>query len=144
MPLHFCGPVSQVSSQVARTRAANLPEAPRTILATPAASIVGSCKPHHMRYSGGMSKIKMMDRNESLDTIAANVDRLRIEREWSVREMARRSHNTAMIVSRIIRRENMPAGDVLARIASACGVTIDTLFASSNRKKFPHDRLTSQ
>jgi transcriptional regulator with XRE-family HTH domain len=71
----------------------------------------------------------VLERNDALKLLSANLTREMQSRGWSIRELARKSKNTAMQVSRITRQENMPAGDVIARLAEALGVTIDSLFS---------------
>jgi transcriptional regulator with XRE-family HTH domain len=74
--------------------------------------------------------MQVLSKNEALETVAANVEALILERGWSARELARRSQNSAMRVSRLLNRENMPAADALARIAECLGGSIDSLFQS--------------
>lgn len=75
----------------------------------------------------------MMERDEALKVVSRNVNQLLADRGWTLSELARRSKNTVMIISRITRMENMPAGDVLQRIAEAFEVTIDYLFKPSDK-----------
>lgn len=77
----------------------------------------------------------MMERTEALEVVSANVSRMLAEREWSLSELARRSQNTVMLISRLTRQENMPAGDVLLRIAEAFGVKLDDLFKPTPARK---------
>lgn len=76
-----------------------------------------------------------MERTEALEVVSANVSRMLAEREWSLSELARRSQNTVMLISRLTRQENMPAGDVLLRIAEAFGVKLDDLFKPMAARK---------
>ena len=78
--------------------------------------------------------MQVLSKNEALETVAANVEALILDRGWSARELARRSQNSAMRVSRLLNRENMPAADVLHRIAEALDVQLDELF---ERQKIP-------
>lgn len=80
----------------------------------------------------------VIHRDDALRIVAMNVNRLLKDRNWSVRELARRSENTPMAISRLTREENMPAGDVLARISEAFDVAIDDLFNPAFRpEKIP-------
>lgn len=85
----------------------------------------------------------MIDKREALQVVATNVNRLLSERGWSVRELARRSENTPMLVSRLTRQENMPAGDVLKRIAEAFEIAIDDLFLPSNPPKSGRSKISA-
>jgi transcriptional regulator with XRE-family HTH domain len=82
--------------------------------------------------------LTVMEKDEALEVVSTNVTRLLGDRGWSLSELARRSKNTVMLISRLTRKENMPAGDVLQRIAEAFDVKIDYLFTpTSGKSKIP-------
>lgn len=58
---------------------------------------------------------------------AENVNRLLQARGWSRRELARRTGDSAMAISRICRGENTAGSGLIARIAEAFDVSIDRL-----------------
>lgn len=59
--------------------------------------------------------------------IAANVTRLLAKEGWSKSELARRTGDTAMAISRICRAEHVAGSGILARIAEAFDVNVDRL-----------------
>lgn len=60
--------------------------------------------------------------------VAENVRGYMVRHGWSLRELARRSHNSPMRLSRLLRHQHMPQSDALQRIARALGVSLDDLF----------------
>lgn len=75
--------------------------------------------------------------DEARRNIAANIRRLLKQRGWSQGELARRSKESAMNVSRIINGVNLPNAALLARIGEALEVSADYLIsnAGKNSKK---------
>jgi transcriptional regulator with XRE-family HTH domain len=71
---------------------------------------------------------------EARRNIAANIRRLLNDYGWSQRELARRSRESAMNVSRIINEVNLPNAALAARIADALGVKVDDLLSRNSKK----------
>jgi transcriptional regulator with XRE-family HTH domain len=59
--------------------------------------------------------------------LSENLARLLADRGWSQSELARRTTDHVMTISRICRGQNAPTAGVLARIAEALDVSIDRL-----------------
>ncbi len=64
---------------------------------------------------------------EAISNIAANVVRILNDRNWSQRELARRTNETPMAISRICRGRYLPNAAIVARIAEAFDVSVDRL-----------------
>lgn len=65
------------------------------------------------------------------NTLASNVRRFMNQRGWSQRRLAREADEPVMNVNRLLRAENVPSAGVVSRIASALGVSVDSLFVVS-------------
>lgn len=79
----------------------------------------------------------MLSDDEVKVNLAANLTRLLHDRDWSQSELARRTTDPIMTISRICRGQNAPTAGVLTRIAEALDVSIDRLVSpppSSDRK----------
>ena len=70
----------------------------------------------------------MLTKTDALDVVADNLRCEMARAGIGVRELARKSENDPMTISRLTNRKNMPAADALARIAECLGVSIDSLF----------------
>ena len=71
---------------------------------------------------------------ETARNIAANVRRLLEARQWSGRELARRTGEEPTTISRITRATNMPGAGVVARVAEAFDVSLDRLTGPPPKK----------
>jgi len=65
---------------------------------------------------------------DALDVVADNLRCEMAKIGIGVRELARKSDNDPMTISRLMNRKNMPSADALARIAECLGVSLDSLF----------------
>jgi transcriptional regulator with XRE-family HTH domain len=72
----------------------------------------------------------VLTKTDALDVVADNLRCQMAKAGIGVRELARKSDNDPMTISRLMNRKNMPAADALARIAECLGVSIDSLFQS--------------
>jgi transcriptional regulator with XRE-family HTH domain len=68
---------------------------------------------------------------DALSVVSANLRHAMARANVGVRELARRSDNEAMTVSRIVNGRNMPAADALARMAEVLEISLDSLFDPS-------------
>lgn len=80
----------------------------------------------------GMSTV--ITKSIAIQNISRNVRHVMDTQSVGVRELGRRTGDSAMTISRIINQEQMPSSDVLHRIAEALGVSMDFL-VSDNREK---------
>lgn len=71
--------------------------------------------------------------DEARKNISANLRRLLKQRGWSQGELARRSQESAMNVSRIINGVNLPNAAILARLGEALEVSADFLISHAGR-----------
>jgi transcriptional regulator with XRE-family HTH domain len=67
-------------------------------------------------------------RDEAIEVIADNVQRLMLHHNYGVRELARLSDSQPTQVSRLVNRASLPSPEVLYRMAKCLGVTVDSLF----------------
>ena len=65
--------------------------------------------------------------------LAANLQRILHEKNWSVRKLARECGDPINTIARVVRGENLPKAGLIVRIADALGGSIDELFDA--RKK---------
>lgn len=77
----------------------------------------------------------MIDEAKAIENLAANVERLMEARGWSASELARKSEQKPMTISRILHRSHMSTVPVVASIAAAFGVSMDSLLSESPAKK---------
>jgi transcriptional regulator with XRE-family HTH domain len=70
----------------------------------------------------------VLTKTDALDVVADNLRCQMARIGIGVRELARKSENEPMTISRLMNRKNMPSADALARIAEVLGVSIDSLF----------------
>lgn len=81
----------------------------------------------------------------SLDrTIGERVRELRTAQALTLDELATRSGVSRAMISRIERGEASPTAQLLARLCSALGITLSTLFASREQQPSPLARRTDQ
>jgi transcriptional regulator with XRE-family HTH domain len=73
----------------------------------------------------------VLTKTDALDVVADNLRCEMAKAGIGVRELARKSDNEPMTVSRLMNRKNMPSADALARIAEVLGVSIDSLFRAA-------------
>jgi len=79
-----------------------------------------------MLQSGSMDEV--LTKIDALSVVSANLRHAMARASIGVRELARRSGNEAMTVSRIVNGRNMPAADALARMAEVLEISLDSLF----------------
>jgi transcriptional regulator with XRE-family HTH domain len=65
---------------------------------------------------------------DALEVVADNLRSEMAKAGIGVRELARRSDNEPMTISRLMNRKNMPSADALARISEVLNVSMDSLF----------------
>lgn len=70
----------------------------------------------------------VLTKDQALDTVADNLRHAMAKANVGVRELARRSANEPMTISRLMNRKGMPSADALARIAECLGVSLDSFF----------------
>ena len=71
---------------------------------------------------------------EAKANIAANVSRLIELRGISQKELAARTGETEMSISRVARGLHVPGSTMLARIAEALGTSVDSLIYGNGKK----------
>jgi transcriptional regulator with XRE-family HTH domain len=76
----------------------------------------------------------------SLPVYARQIHLLRRSRGWSQPELAERGDISAAMIGRYERGEMTPPADVLAKLATAFGVTIDHLYHGSSAPDILHDK----
>lgn len=74
----------------------------------------------------------MITKDHALEILSRNVERAMVQHGLGVRELARRTGDSAMSISRVIRAKQMPSGDMLHRIAEAMSISIDSLFTDTS------------
>lgn len=77
----------------------------------------------------------MLTDDRAKEVLSRNIGQRLVELEWTQGRLADESGETDMMISRIIRRENIPSAAVLARIAEALGVSTDFLLRDTPEKK---------
>ena len=76
----------------------------------------------------------VISESDAKQNIAANIQRLLIDRQWSQGELARRTGEPIMMISRLCRGQHMPNVLSLARVAEAFDVSVDRLISSPPEK----------
>lgn len=76
----------------------------------------------------------MLTDDEVKANVAANVTRLLVKNGWSQRELARRTSDTTMAISRVCRAEHVAGSGILVRIAEAFDVSVDRLVLAPPRE----------
>ena len=70
----------------------------------------------------------VLTKTDALETVADNLRHAMAAAGMGVRELARKSENDPMTISRLMNRKNMPAADALARMAEVLSISLDSLF----------------
>jgi transcriptional regulator with XRE-family HTH domain len=73
----------------------------------------------------------VLTKTDALEIVADNLRCEMAKAGIGVRELARKSDNDPMTISRLMNRKNMPSADALARIAESLAVSMDSLFRSA-------------
>lgn len=76
----------------------------------------------------------MLDDNTVLDRLSANIAGFMALHHLSQRELARKTGETEMFISRILRQSHMPNVASMSRIAEALDVSVDQLLAEPPKK----------
>jgi transcriptional regulator with XRE-family HTH domain len=71
----------------------------------------------------------VVDERKLAENLAENLKRLLVERDWSQAELARRSQQRNMEISRICNALYLPNLSAVVRIAEALQVSVDYLLA---------------
>lgn len=77
----------------------------------------------------------MITTEELKSYLAANLSRILAERGMTVYRLAKLTGEPQNTVYRIVRGENEPGSVLLARMAEALGVSVDSLLATPKKKK---------
>ena len=74
---------------------------------------------------------KVIYREDAIDAVSTNVERLIRQRGLSIRELARQSETDPIMISRLLRKMALPSVDGMSRIAEVLGTTVDHLLKKS-------------
>lgn len=76
----------------------------------------------------------MVTNEEAIQNIAANVSALLVDNGWSQGELCRRTKESRMTISSLVNGKHMPGAALLARIAEAFDVSMESLLAAPRKK----------
>jgi len=79
----------------------------------------------------------VVSETDARQNIAANLRRILLERGMKQTELARRSGESDMSISRVLRGQNTPTVTLLAHIAEALDVSMDRLLSPPSEKNLP-------
>lgn len=71
---------------------------------------------------------------EAAENIAENVARLLADRDWSQRELSRRTKDPHMSIVNALSGDHIPNAGILARMAEALETTVDSLLSRPKAK----------
>lgn len=77
--------------------------------------------------------MQAVDDTQAKKLISANLTRLLDERGWTQSQLAERSGESEMTISRTIRGKNQASAGTLKNLADAFGVATDDFFRNSRR-----------
>jgi transcriptional regulator with XRE-family HTH domain len=74
--------------------------------------------------------MQQVNDDKTRNVLARNLQKILKDREWSVRQLARKSGDPVMTINNIVAGRNLPKAGVLVRVADALQVPLDSLFTS--------------
>lgn len=76
---------------------------------------------------------QVIKKQQACEYAKSNLNQIMEQRGLGVRELARATDNTAMTVSRLCSQGRLPSVDCLLRITEYLGISMETLFSSTEK-----------